>query len=104
MTKTAIKTGFIKARIQDYLDRPDTLSAGQRRRIRAAFANNDYDLSVSESEKLLDQMCLDADLKAQFEKFTNHRRCQVSLIRDVLMGIWEKGQLATQPIMVKVAS
>lgn len=99
MTKIATPTTEqMKARVKDYLGSPDSLSAGQRRRVRKAFEEGDYELSVRESGKILDQMCLEPETQKLFNSFTPHRSCQISLIRDVLQEIWQRGKLDTRPI------
>lgn len=97
-----ITTGYMVAKVREYLDKPDILSHDQQRRIREAFLSKCYDSQDVEAGQILDQMFLDDEMNQLFEDFSPHVKCRVSLVRDVLLGLWAKSATATQPIRVEV--
>lgn len=101
--RKTITTGYMAAKVREYLDRPDILSSDQQRRIREAFYSRSYDSQDIEMGQILDQMCFDDEMSQLFEDFSPHVKCRVSLVRDVLMELWTKSS-TTQPTKVEVAA
>lgn len=94
MTKKAKpSTEKMMDEVRDYLTRPDVLSSGRCRRLQEAFSRDDDDAIIAESGHILDEMLIEVRTRSMFNSFTPHRRCQVSLIREVLKDIWGKRQV-----------
>lgn len=91
----------MRDRIFAFLLQPDCLSKAQRQSIRAAFDGNDIDQQREVAVTLLEDIRgRDVFLSEDLHTFTPHDSCKVSLIRDVLLSVKSRGQLATQPIEI----
>lgn len=91
----------MRDRIFEFLLRPDCLSKKQRDSIRSAFAAGNSDQERQVAKEILDDIeGMDVFLSDDLAVFTPHESCRISLIRDVLLQVRERGQLATQPVQV----
>ena len=94
-------TSDLRERIAEYLLRPGSVSRRRARKLRMYFASNNHaGIERCASRILLGIEWIDWDLTKDLMEFTRYRACRVSLVRDVLVQTWERGKLATQPILV----
>jgi len=96
---TALSTDDVRAMIDEYVDRPETLSKEQRKRIREGFEAKNYTVTQKEAELILEDISeLDRGLHEALSAHTPHASCQISLIRDELLRRYEDGKLFTRPL------
>jgi len=96
---TALSTDDVRAMIDEYVDRPETLSKEQRKRIREGFEAKNYSATQKEAKEILANISqLDRGLHEALSAHSPHESCQISLIRDELLRRYEAGMLFTRPL------
>lgn len=92
---------YLKVRIKEFLLLPASLSKTTKARIRVGFDSHDVVMTTKMAAKILDNISvMEPELAEKLSGYTPHDSCQTSLIREVLLEIWNMGELNTQPISV----
>ena len=92
---------YVKDRIKEFLLLPASLSKKTKAGIRVGFDSHDVVMTTKMAAKILDNISVvEPELAEKLKGYTRHKTCQTSLIRDVLLEIWNMGELNTQPISV----